>query len=141
MAVTPAQFKVAKPQFADVPDETVQAYLDLGALFVDASWGDKQDIGQIAATCHLMTLDGLGTDPASQSYATGAASYQSIKSGQLTLTRYQTDMSGRDWFGQTACGQFYALLARSFRGGPRIASGGGRFRPSGYALDWPWRCW
>jgi hypothetical protein len=136
--MTPAQFKVLKPQFASVPDVRVQSYLDMAARIVF----DPDDQDALAAlTCHLMTLDGLGTDASSKSFATGAASYQSIKSGQLTLTRYQKAAGGSsyaDWLGQTPCGQFYALLLKMARGGPRIARGGPSRCITAYAKDgWP----
>lgn len=137
MAVTVAQFKTAKPQFAAVPDATVQAYLDMTAAIV---FDPENDLAVIALTCHLMTLDGLGTDAQSVSWATGEAGYQTIRSGQLTLTRFQKAAGGSsyvDWLGQTGCGQFYALLLRANGGGPRIASGGSGVGKSYYAKDWP----
>lgn len=139
--MTPAQFKTAKPQFAAVPDTKVQAYLDMAARFVDGSWGADQDMAQIAMTCHLMTLDGLGTDAQSQSQASGAAQYQTVKSGLLTLTRFQKAASTstfKDWLSQTACGQFFAVLLRMNRGGPRVVRGGPSGRITAYAKDgWP----
>ncbi len=133
--VTPAQFKAAKPQFAAVPDETVQAYLTLSERFTT---GD--DDATILMTCHLMTLDGLGTDAASQSFVTGAAEYQSIRSGQLTLTRYQKAASTGsygDWLQSTPCGRVFWQLIRATRGGPRVALGGRGGGYSYYAKDWP----
>jgi len=59
MAVTPASFKTAKPQFAAVPDATVQAYLDMAAQI---AFDPENDLAVISLTCHLMTRDGLGTD-------------------------------------------------------------------------------
>lgn len=140
--LTPAIFKTKKPQFADVPNDVVQMYIDMASRFVDQTWlpGDYED-AWVAATCHLMTLDGLGTDEASKSWQTGAANYQSIRSGQLTLTRYAKgpDSGGTflDWLDQTPCGKFYALLLRMNRGGPRILTVSGCGGPSGYAKDWP----
>lgn len=140
--VTPTQFKAAKPQFAAVNDPIVQSYLDMAGRFVDRSWteGDYQT-AIIAMTCHLMTLDGLGTDPDSQSQATGSAQFQTIRSGELTLTRFRAaageTTSYLGWLAQTACGRFYAVLLKMNRGGPRVLHGGGRGRASGYAKDWP----
>lgn len=143
--MTPAQFKVRKPQFAAVPDATVQMYLDMAARYV---FDTENDDAVAAFACHLMTLDGLGTDAASTSFKTGAASYQSIKSGQLTLTRYQKaageGTTYTDWLRQTQCGQFYALLLKMERGGPRVACGGVGRAVSGYAKDawgWPVDAW
>lgn len=137
MAVTVAQFKTAKPQFADVPDATVQAYLDMAAQI---AFDPENDLAVISLVCHLMTIEGLGTDAQSQSWSDGSAGFQTIRSGQLTLTRFQRAAGGAsyiDWLGQTACGEFYALLLRSNRSGPRVARGGSGVGRSYYAKDWP----
>lgn len=140
-SVTPAEFKAAKPQFAAVADPTVQVYLDLAGLWVDESWPERlYQPAVIGAACHLMTLDGLGNDPESQGQASGSAQYQSIKSGELTLTRYQKaagDMSYTDWLGQTKCGAFFLQLLNMAKAGPRVAMGGVGFCHSGFAKDWP----
>lgn len=143
--MTPAEFKALKPQFASVPDETVQMYLDMAARY--AFDPDNSDAVSSLA-CHFMTLDGLGTDATSTSYKTGAASYQSIKSGQLTLTRYQKQAgegtTWTSWLGQTQCGQFYALLLKMERGGPRVATGGVGRCVTAYSKDaygWPVDAW
>lgn len=136
--MTPAQFKVRKPQFASVPDVTVQMYLDLAGRMAF----DPTDDDVVAAwACHIMTLDGLGSDAASQAQKSGTAGYQTIKSGQLTLTKFQERSNGStygDWLNQTPCGQFYYLLFRAARGGPRVALGGGGPCRTAYAKDgWP----
>ena len=143
--MTPAEFKTRKPQFAAVPDVTVQMYLDMAARYV---FDPTNDDALAAFTCHLMTLDGLGTDAGSASFRTGAAEYQSIKSGQLTLTRYQKvageGTSFSTWLGQTPCGQFYALLVNMERGGPRVATGGVGRCVTAYSKDaygWPVDAW
>ena len=141
-AVTPAQFKAAKPQFGAVADATVQMYLDMAGRVVDQSWtaGDYAN-AIIAFTCHLMTLDGLGTDAASKSHASGAAEFETIKSGTLTLTRYakeaSADTSYLDWLNSTPCGKFFVFLLRLNRAGPRVATVSCAPGPSPYAKDWP----
>lgn len=139
--VTPAQFKTAKPQFTEVANETVQVYLDLAGLWVDQSWPEKfYAPALIAATCHLMTLDGLGRDPQSILFASGAANFQSVKSGELTLTRYSKEAGSQsfsDWLLLTSCGAFFWQLLKAVRGGPRVAMGGIGGAQSGYAKDVP----
>lgn len=135
--MTPAQFKALKPQFSTVSDATVQTYLDLAGRM---AFDPENDDAVAALSCHFMTLDGLGSDAASQAQKSGTAGYQTIKSGQLTLTRFQKQSNGSsfsDWLNQTPCGQFYYLLQRAHRGGPRVALGGGGPRTSYYAKDWP----
>lgn len=141
-AVTPAAFKAAKPQFAAVPNEKVQTYLDMAGRLVDETWteGDYQP-AIIAMACHLMTLEGLGTDAESRDVASGRAQYQSIKSGELTLTRFRSTAgegtSYLDWLNSTACGRYFVFLLRLNRGGPRVVSVALPVGASGYAKDHP----
>lgn len=142
--VTPAEFKAAKAQFAAVSDADVQSYLDLAGLWVDEAWPENvYQPAIIAVTCHLMTLDGMGSDGPSQSFASGEGEYQSIKSGTITLTRFRSaaesaGQSTADWFAQTACGRQFMVFARMFMGGPRVAVGCDSGGISGYAKD-GWR--
>lgn len=135
--MTPAEFKALKPQFSAVPDVTVQAYLTLAeSIAFDPALG----IAVASLACHLMTLDGLGTDAQSQSFADGSAAFQTIRSGQLTLTRFQKAAGGStylDWLARTTCGEFYLIMLRGLRGGPRVALGGSGVGTSPYAKDWP----
>lgn len=139
--LTPARFKALKSQFAAVDDEVVQSYIDLASMWVDQSWPEKAfEPAWAAMTCHLMTLDGLGSDAESKGQASGAAAYQSIKSGELTLTRYQKtagSMTYVDWLGQTKCGAFFLQLLNMAKAGPRVAMGGVGSCVSPYAKDWP----
>lgn len=144
---TAAQFKTAKPQFEAVADPTVEMHIQLASRVVDTSWLEPDyQPAVIAYTCHLMTLEGLGTDPISQSHANGSAEYQSIKSGELTLTRFKSSVpattSYADWLSSTPCGRFYAMLLRMNRGGPLAVSIASPSRVSPYAKDvgrygWP----
>lgn len=139
--VTTAQFKTAKPQFAAVPDVTVQQYLDMAGIWVDASWAESTyQPAIIALACHLMTLEGLGTDPASVANKSGLYGFESIKSGTLTLTRargagVQSDYKG--WITSTPCGEFFYQLLRLNKAGPRVAVVSTAACLSPYAKDWP----
>lgn len=136
--LTPARFKELKPQFSEVSDQTVQSYIDLATLLVDKSWPEKAfEPAWVAFTCHLMTIDGLGIDEASKSFSAGTAQYQSIKSGEVTLTRYQkraSESSYTDWLNSTPCGQFFFMLLKMAKSGPLVISVGSRCK-SGYAKD------
>lgn len=139
--MTPQRFKTLKPQFYEVPDEIVQSYLDLSVLWVDDSWPESAlDPAVAAITCHLMTIDGLGTDAESGGNASGFSDFQSIKSGEVTITRYQKAASGssyQDWLASTRCGTFYLSLLRMIRRGPRVVMGGVGRATSPYAKDSP----
>jgi len=138
LALTPAEFKTLKPQFSSVDDSVVQSYLDMSSLLVDDSWGAQQDIAQAAATCHLMTLDGLGDSRESGGFRSGMSEFQRIESGKLSLTRFSGDASSglsySSWLSRTFCGKFYLMLLRR-RGGPLVLYGGGCFSSSRYAKD------
>lgn len=139
--VTPFEFTGAKPQFLCADDDLIQSYLDLAALWVDESWPEQvYRPAIIAVTCHLMTVDGIGTDPISQSFASGEGEYQSIKSGNVTLTRFRSTaeaagLSTSSWFNQTPCGRQFMVWARMFRSGPRVAVGAGSGCVTAYAKD------
>lgn len=139
--ITPTRFKQLKPQFAAVDDVVVQGYIDLAQLWVDGSWPERAwEAAQSAIVCHLMTMDGLGADVQSKSFASGVADYESIKTGTLTLTRYQKAAGAMDytsWLAQTKCGAFFLQLLNMAKGGPRIAMGGRAGCYSPYAKDWP----
>lgn len=137
--LTPVEFKTLKPSFADVPNDVVQAYIDLASVFIDQSWSKKLFYQAWAAyACHLMTLDGLGSSIEAQGVASGASQYQSVRSGELTLTRYSKaagDTSYSGWLSQTSCGAFYWQLLRMLKAGPRIAIGSIAGGASPYAKD------
>ena len=140
MAVTPAQFKTAKPQFTAVPDQQVQGYLDLAARQAEGFLPSDVDQGTIAYACHLMTLDGLGTDAESKGWRKGTAEFQTVKSGTLTLTRFKDAAGGSDygeWLKSTSCGKIFFWMLRGNRGGPRLIIGGVGGAVSAYAKDWP----
>lgn len=141
--LTPEAFKQMKPEFSDVPDNTVSQYLSLGGRFVDESWLEADyQTAWAAITCHLMTLDGLGTSSEAEIFsAVGSQKVTSIKSGTLSLTFADRLSSNEDefsgWLDGSTCGRFYKTLLRLNRGGPRLLTGWGIRGSSGYAKDWP----
>lgn len=136
--MTPAYFKGVKTQFAAVSDVTVQVYLDLAALMVGDDWpAAYRDAGKIAYTCHLMTLEGLGTDAESVAQSDGTVDIQEIKSGEVTLKKFADAYPGSDyseWLRSTTCGKSFYFMAKGIRGGPRVVSPG-ISNVSGYAKD------
>lgn len=140
-AITPSQFKSAMPQFASVDDAVVQSYIDLAQIWVNEDWVDPISMhAQMAVTCHLMTLDGLGSDARSRDFLSGRGEFQSVKSGNVTLTRFRSSAEGAgvstgDWFSQTPCGRKFMVFVRMFSGGPVWASGSVGGQVSGYAKD------
>jgi hypothetical protein len=144
--VTTALFKEMKPQFAAVADPVVQIYLNLAKRAADGSWGaDDYPVAIVYYACHLMTIEGLGNDAASRSHSKGMADLQTIKSADVTLTRFQKaaeTTAYSDWLASTPCGKQYAFLLRMNKSGPRVAMAASMPRASGYAKDtnaygWP----
>jgi hypothetical protein len=139
--VTTAQFKEIKPQFDNVSDDVVQLYLNMAKRAADDSWDeDEYPAAIIAYTCHLMTIEGLGTDAASKSHAKGMADLQSVKSADITLTRFQRSAATTpysDWLQSTPCGKQYAFMLKLAKSGPRIAMAASLPAVSGYAKDAP----
>jgi hypothetical protein len=150
MANTPptaAQFKALLPKFAAVPDATVDAYIALAAMIVDDEWpAFNYTLAITSYACHLLTIAGFGTGQESEDNASGLSAFQTIKSADLTLTRFAKAASGSsyiDWLNSTTCGQQFAIYLQQGRGGPRIISGAvvpgyGGYRDSIlYGLEWP----
>lgn len=139
--LTPAQFKEMKPAFAGLSDAVVQMYLDAAQEVVDESWGEASArLGLAAYACHLMTLDGLGTSAEAKGFLKGTAGYQTIKSADVTLTRFAretTKSEYSEWLGQTQCGAAYQQMVRRLRGGMRVLAVGCDMGVSPYAKDWP----
>lgn len=142
MTVTASSFKALKTQFSTVDDDVVEYYLGLAGLWVGTDWPSSiVDHATVAATCHLMTLEGLGTDAQSELFAGGLTDVQSFKSGTLSLTRFQrqnTDSDFKSWLSSTTCGQFFWQLLKMRYGGPVVARGGVSSDSASYAArDWP----
>ena len=144
--ITPAGFKTAKPQFAAVDDAVVASYIALAQVWASGDWPSSVCFGvQVSVVCHLMTLDGLGSDQASMDFASGHSSMQSIKSSNVTFVRFRSaaqsaGMSTTDWFGQTPCGRQFMVYVRMFMSGPRWASAADPAGFTAYAKDGWWLC-
>lgn len=126
--------QAAFPRFAAVADETVEFWLERARRHVDQSWteGDYA-MGQMLMAAHLMTLNGLGTGAESEAAAAGAGEFKTIRSGALTLERFDSASGGEQGaFGSTSYGRQFEALARLNVGGPRVTATG--TLPTGYEL-------
>lgn len=143
-APTPAELKARYPVFATVDDVIVQAAIDEAGRMVDETWteGDYTNAIMLAA-CHIMALEGHGTSAEAKAVATGAGAYETIRSGQLTLTRgawASGQSADGNWWKSTSWGRRFWQLLRLNKAGPRVVSAGCGAAVSGYAKDafWPW---
>lgn len=136
---TPAELKAMFPDFVTVDDSTVQLYIDMANRNVDETWLEadyKRAIMSLAA--HLMALMGIGKSPEAVAVTGGLAIFQTIKSKDLSLTKFDRPASDNDFWqwSATRYGKLYRALLQLNKGGPRFVRG---FAPcvSGYAKDWP----
>jgi len=123
---TASDLKAAFPAFAAVADETVEFWLERARRQVDATWteGDYA-FAQMLLACHLMTLAGLGTGAESEAAASGTGDYRTIRSGSLTLERFDRgDKAAQGEIGSTSYGRQFAALARQNVRGPRVMDTG-----------------
>lgn len=61
MAMTLSRFRLEQPEFLEVPDTFIQAYLDEATLELDVEiWGDKLDAGIKYLAAHKMALSPQG---------------------------------------------------------------------------------
>lgn len=135
---TAANLKARFPEFASVSDAIVTEAIQEASGMVDQSWmEDDYQIAIMLAACHIMALEGRGTGPDSKSNSGYAASFQTIKSGQLTLTRGNASAYGDgSWWGSTRYGRRFWYYLRRNRAGMRVVAGDAGAQ-SGYAKDVP----
>lgn len=142
---TASDLKTRFPEFSTVDDAVVTARIEEATRMVDESWteGDYATAIMLYA-CHLMALEGLGTGPDSQANTGQMANFQTIRSGQLTLTRGTKSYGGGDtgdWYASTRYGSRFWRLLKQNQGGPGVAAADAGVYPSGYAKDWPFWPW
>ncbi len=144
--ITPAQFREKKQQFSDVGDVDVQNYIDLAQIWCGGNWPESLcQSAQVAVVCHLMTLDGIGTDRESREFRSGRGEFQTVKTGSVTLTRFRSvaegaGLSTSSWFEQTVCGRHFLAMMRTVLSGPVYVGGSSSSAVSAYAKDGWWSC-
>lgn len=138
---TPAQIKARWPQFAAVPDATIQVWINTAKQTIDHTWcEDSYTYAVELLTAHYLVMNGLGTGAEAEANAAGMSGFSTIKSGQLTLTRGSASWADgveAPWNTTPFGAEFYWIMRRCK---PAIAVG---VAPdlgckSAYAKDWPW---
>jgi len=127
---TIADFRARFPRFTEpvASDALAQMALDRGARNVDTSWteGDYAEAIMLYAAGWL-TAEGIGSGAEAQAAAAGASGFKTMRSGQLTLERFDNaggSASPADPVLATSDGLAFAALRRANVGGPRVAGGG-----------------
>lgn len=116
-----ADLKLAFPAFAAVDDNTIVYWLDRAARVVDHDWPeDDGPHARMLLTAHHLVLQGLGTGAEAEVFASGAAGFTRLKSGELWLERE----AGKGGYGDTSYGRQFEALLRAVRGGPRVTGTG-----------------
>lgn len=94
---TPASIKTLFPAFAPVPDDTITAWIGVAKTMVDNTWLETDyTYGVSLYAAYLMTGKGLGTGAEAEIAAGGMSGFNSIRSGQLSLSRGSTSQGGGD---------------------------------------------
>ncbi|MBI1682382.1 DUF4054 domain-containing protein [Caulobacter hibisci] len=123
---------------AVVSDAMVTQALARAARQVDTSWteGDFAE-GQLLYAAAWLTKEGFWPGAEGEAAAAGASGFKVMKSGQLSLERFDNGASSggqTDPVLATGYGQEFATLRFQNVGGPRVTGAG----TVPYSGGWPW---
>lgn len=122
---TPAGLKAAFPAFAAVANSVITMWLTRAARIVDSSWADDdRAYAQALLAAHYMVEQGLGTGAEAEMAANGASGFKTMRSGSLTLERFDSGSGAAGGFSGTSYGRQFLPLLRANRGGPRVMGTG-----------------
>lgn len=121
---TPAGLEAAFPAFLAVPQATIQYWIDRAvSVMGTAGWRESDYThGAMLLAAHYMTMQGVGTGAEAVSAAQGASGFKVMKSGSLTLERFDDGAGGNAY--DTSYGRQYLALLRRNTAGPRITGTG-----------------
>jgi hypothetical protein len=119
---TATTFVARFPRFTSVDDGVIGSALTEAESWVDESWAEADfTLARMLYAAHSLTLDGHGTGAESETFAAGAGGFKSMKSGGLTLDRFDR-AKGSTSLETTSYGQRYLELLRRNKGGARVTS-------------------
>lgn len=122
---TADDLQASLPKFAAVADATVEFWLVRARRQVDETWSEGDyAMGQMLLAAHLMTLQGLGTGAEAEAAANGTGDYKTIRTGSVTLERFDRGESASGDLASTSYGRQFIALARQNVGGPRVMATG-----------------
>jgi hypothetical protein len=118
MAIDPATLRLRYPAFADVPDETINYWLDDAARIVTPAWGADQEPGTLALAAHNMSLNGVlaVASGSSSSIPAGVTSFKSA-SVSLTFSDAAAAQAAEGGYGSTSYGREFQVMLRRNAGG------------------------
>ena len=123
-----ADFIAIYPLFSSVSDPAYDHWSAEAARRIaqfEDCLGDGMDAAGMLAIAHLLTKAGIGTGTDAQMAAQGAQGFKSIRSGSLSLERFDNASSteGGDW-GTTSYGTELWGMIRPCVAGPLVSSTG-----------------
>ena len=127
-APTPATLKIRYPAFVDVPDATIQYWLDDAVRIVGTPTGSDwlaadAPIGLMLYAAHELTKQGIGASATGLDVPAGVTS---LRSGALSIglsdDAAKASLSGG--YERTAYGREFYLLLKQNRGGMRTTNAG-----------------
>lgn len=118
------EFKARFPRFAAVDDGVVTDALDRASTQVDETWATyDRDEGMLLYAAHQLTLDGQGTGTEAELNAQGAGGLRIMKSGSLTIERFDRGAASGGAYETTSYGTRFLTLLKLNRGGSRVTGG------------------
>lgn len=122
IAPAPADLKGMLPDFAAVPDATVQSWLTRAGRDVDQSWTEGDYAYAIVLlAAHFMTQNGIGAG--ASGLPDGVTDFRS-GSFSVAIDREVVKVSAAGGYGATRYGRQFAQLLAKNRGGSRTTAGG-----------------
>lgn len=132
IGIYPGFAAVTEPAYAHWSTEAVRRIAHL-----EDCLGDGMNTAAMLAIAHLLTRAGIGTGTEAQMAAEGATGFKSIRSGSLSLERFDSavDKAGGDW-GTTSFGAELWPMLKACVAGPIVSSMG--TLPCFVAFGWNW---
>lgn len=121
VGLTPLEiFRKLATEFAAVPDEVVQGYIDLASLFIcESEYGDAYNVALALMAAHIMASPGGYSDNGSAS----SGRILSRKESDLAIT-YGNVSSDSSYLGGTTYGNLLQMLRKKKGGGFSIMTRG-----------------
>lgn len=123
---TVGELKAAFPAFASASDVAIEFALNEASCLVDDCWGEQKDftLAYLLYAAHALTLNGHGTGVEAKLAAQGLTGFDTIRSGELSVSR-TSSTSSNDTEGpltSTLYGRRFIEIRDRLFSGPRFVS-------------------